>query len=97
VVEHGAPQIGGDALADPRHEVEASERRACHHGDDDEHQRQRSIELSRVAGAKPSIDDALETLSDRKHRGGRDDERDRSDDHLLAVRAGGTRRRGRAS
>ena len=52
VIEHRAPQIGGDALADPRHEVEARERRHRHHDDDAEHQRERAVELAGVAGAR---------------------------------------------
>ena len=68
VVEHRAPQVGGDPLADPRHEVEARERRAGHHGNDAQHQRQRAIELARVAGAESAVDHAFQALTDGEHR-----------------------------
>ncbi len=87
MVEHRAAQIRGDALPDPGDEVEPDVRRAGHHDDDAEHQRQRAVEFARVAGAKAAVDDALQALPDCKHGGRRDDERDRRVDHLSPVRS----------
>jgi hypothetical protein len=85
MVEDGAAQIRGDALPDPRHEIEARERRCGHDRDDDEHQRERPVELARIAGSESAVDDELESLPDREHRRGRDHERDRGEHNLLAI------------
>ena len=87
MVEHRAPQVGGDALADPRHEVEARERRRRHHDDDAEHQRQRAVELARVARGESAVDHALQPLPHREHRRRGDDQRDRGKDDLPAIRS----------
>ena len=87
VAEHRAAQIGGHALADPRHEVEARVGRRRHHDDDAEHQGERPVELACVAGGEPAIDDPFEALPDGEHRRRRDNEGDRRKDDLPPIRA----------
>ena len=74
VVEHRAAQVGRDALAEPRHVVEAHVRRSRHHDDDAEHQRQHPVELAGVRRGESAIDDELQSLADGQHRAGGDDE-----------------------
>ena len=47
VIEHAPAQIGGNALTDPRHVVEANVRRDRHHGDDRKQHDERLVELAR--------------------------------------------------
>ena len=85
MVEHGAPQVRGDALAEPRHEIEARIGRQRHHDHDDQHHRERAVELGGVAGGEAAIDDEFQALPDRQHRGRREQQRDAGENHLLAV------------
>ena len=92
-----AAQVGRDALAEPRHVVEPHVRRTGHDDDDAEHQRQHAIELAGVGRGKSAIDDELQSLSDGQHRGGGDDEADRSEDDLAPIRPQEAARRARPS
>ena len=97
VVEHRAPQVGGDPLADPRHEVEARERRAGHHGDDAAASAPACDRARRASPVpNPRSTTPFKSLADREHRAGRDDERDGGEDAPASGTAGRTRRRARA-
>ena len=85
VIEHGATQVGGDALAQPGHVVEARERRDRHHGDHDAEQRKRPVEFAGAARDEAAVDHELEPLPDREHRARRDQERDRRQRYLPQV------------
>ena len=86
VIEHRAPQVRGNTLAQPRDEVEA--RVGCGREHDDHRQRDRehSIELRWIPRGKAAIDDKLETLPERKHCGGSEQQRDPCVQHLPAIR-----------
>ena len=96
VVEHRAPQVGGDALAQPRHEVEARVGGDRHHHDHAEHERERAVELGAAAGDEAAVDHELEALPDREHRRRGEEQRDRRE-RRPAAGTGRTKRPTRAS
>ena len=76
MIEHAPAQIGSDALADPRHVVEAHVGRHRHDRDDGEQLEQRTVELGADAGGEPAVDHQLEPLPDRQRAAGGDQKRD---------------------
>ena len=84
MIEYRSPQIGGDALTEPRHVEEPHVGRDRHDDDDDEHQPEHAIELADIGGGEAAIDDELDSLSDREHGRRRDDEPDERQDDLAA-------------
>ncbi len=87
MIEYAPAQIGGDALAYPRHVVEAHVGRHRHGRDDGEQLKQRPIELGAVAGGKTAVDHQLEPLPDRQRAAGRDQKRDAGVHEAAPVRS----------
>ncbi len=72
VIENLAPDIGGDALADPRHVVEADIGRNRHGRNDGQQGHQRLVERARVVAQEASVDHQFQALADRERASGGD-------------------------
>ncbi len=75
-VEDGAAQIGDDALADPRDQIEAAIGRDGEDDDDADQDEDGVVEQRRLAAAEPVIDQTAQPLAERQHGRRGDGERE---------------------
>ena len=86
MAEHGAADVGGDALAYPGDEIKARVSGDRHDHDHAEQRNQRRVEQRRIAARKAAVDDPAQALPQHQHAPGRHHQRHQGDRDLPAIR-----------